>query len=144
MTPYRSAGRSRWPRAAIDLEEHRGALTLEFLDRLLGDLLLTGHREIVVALPAGPIDNAALVVLCMSARRAIARGAELRIVGADPRVRETLELCRLDGLEFFSSIRGALARPRPALVQLLWLRSRATVERARADLNRSNQRHPST
>lgn len=121
---------SQWPKAVIELEDHRQALTVPALRRVIGDVLLTGHSQIVIELPAQTlIDNDALVALCLTARHAIARGAELRVVGADRRVRETLELCRLDGLEFFSSIKHALARPRAGIIRRAGSRWRGALER---------------
>jgi anti-anti-sigma regulatory factor len=144
VIPPRSGGESRWPRAVIELKDDRDALTVPALERRLGDLLLTGHREIVIALPARIlIDNDALVALAATARRATAHRAELSVVSADRRVRETLELCRLDGVELFSSIKRALAHPRAGVIARVRLRGRAALERIPSGLSRSSSRFPS-
>lgn len=145
VSPQRSEHRSQWPKAVIELENPRQAFTVPALRRVIGDVLLTGHSQIVIGLPAQTlIDNDALVALCITARHAIAHGAELRVVGADRRVRETLELCQLDGLEFFSSIKHALARPRAGVIRRVRSRWRDTLQRQPPAVTRSSSsRSPS-
>jgi hypothetical protein len=73
VSPQRSEHRSQWPKAVIELENPRQAFTVPALRRVIGDVLLTGHSQIVIGLPAQTlIDNDALVALCITARHAIA------------------------------------------------------------------------
>ena len=144
LTRHGSGLQSQWPRAVIELGDHLDRLNIAALERVLGDVMLTGHTEIVIALPAPTvIDNDALIALCLTARRVTARGAALRIVGADRRVRDTLSLCGLDGVEFFSSIKRALARPRAGVIGRARLRGHETLEETPSGLNRSSSRSPS-
>lgn len=107
------------------------------INRQASEALATGHTVIVIDLGAVTrVDNETLCEICVTLRRL--GGVNLRIVGADRRIRSVLELCAIDGLEFSPSIKRALRRPAD-LVQWLRLRSRHTSDR-QGDLQRSPSR----
>lgn len=72
---------------------------LQAVDRQIGEARSAGRPVIVIDLGGVThVDNDALSALCVTLRSRDA--ADVRIAGADGRVRWVLELCAIDGLRF--------------------------------------------